>query len=235
VRASLLPVCQACRDSIIPVEGNLCAICGERMVTFSKMAVDAEPCGLCRRATPPYSRAVAFGPFEDNLREMIHLLKYSRVLPAARFLGEKLAIAANGLVPPPAGWLLVPVPLHGGKLRQRGFNQSELIARAALQRQPLGLLDTRCLLRRRETASQAGLTRHQRRENLRGAFALRETAMVRGLDVLLVDDVFTTGTTVSECARVLLRAGARSVAAVTVARVLKMGRIGIEPMESRGA
>jgi ComF family protein len=225
--ASRLPVCQTCRDAIVPVAGNLCAICGERIPTFSQLAVDAEPeiCGLCRRATPAYSRAVAYGAFEDALRETIHLLKYDRVLPAAGFLGGKLASALTQLpAPQPPGWLFVPVPLHARKLRQRGFNQSELIARAALKANPVvGVLNTKCLVRQRETIPQAGLTRHQRRENIRGAFAIRDTAAVRGRDILLVDDVFTTGTTISECARVLRRAGAASVYAATVARALKAG------------
>jgi ComF family protein len=211
------------------------------MVTFSRAfsgaQAEPEPCGMCRRATPAYSKAVAYGAFEDALREMIHLLKYDRVLPAAKFLGSKLGAALQTFpAPSSAGWLLVPVPLHASKLRQRGFNQSELIARAALKCQPVGaVLNSKCLIRRRETVPQAGLTRHQRRENLRGAFLVRDASAVQGRDVLLVDDVFTTGTTISECARVLRRAGARSVSAVTVARVLKADRIGIARVEAEKA
>jgi ComF family protein len=241
VQASRLPVCQACRESIVPIEGNLCFICGERLITFSRSFSDAQaepaPCGLCRRAAPKYSRAVAYGAFEDVLREMIHLLKYDRVLPAAKLLGNKLSHALQQTPAPNGGeWLLVPVPLHVSKLRQRGFNQAELIARAALKSRPVdATLNTKCLVRHRETIPQAGLTRHQRRENLRGAFAVRDAGAVRGRNVLLVDDVFTTGTTISECARVLLRAGARSVSAVTVARVLKADRIRIGRVEPERA
>jgi len=172
---------------------------------------------------------VAYGSFENALRETIHLLKYDRVLPAADFLGRKLSIAIAQLpAPGETDWVVVPVPLHGSKLRQRSFNQSELIARAALKRQPAPVrfrLETSILARQRETVSQAGLTRHQRRENLRGAFVVRNLSALRNRDVLLVDDVFTTGTTISECARVLLRAGARRVWAATVARTLKADRI----------
>jgi ComF family protein len=232
LRASLLPVCQDCRDAIVPIAGNLCAICGERIPAFSRVDEEAEPevCALCRRATPPYSRAIAYGAFEDALRDGIHWLKYDRVLPAANFLGGKLSAASTQLpAPQPPGWLVVPVPLHGRKLRQRGFNQSELIAKAALKRTPVvAELNTRCPVRQRETVPQAGLTRHQRRENIRGAFAVRDAAAVRGRDILLADDVFTTGTTISECARILRRAGAASVYAATVARALKADRIGME-------
>jgi len=120
--------------------------------------------------------------------------------------------------------LVVPVPLHSTKLRQRGFNQSELIARAALKVKPSagrfqlspGLLECR-----RETKSQIGLSRHQRRDNIRGAFVVTRPREMAGREVLLVDDVFTTGTTVSECARILRRAGASKVYVATVARTLK--------------
>ena len=117
---------------------------------------------------------------------------------------------------------VVPVPLHATKLRQRGFNQAELIARSMIKNQPPGLdlqLAPELLTRKRETQSQVGYTRQQRIANLRGAFAA--DIAVTGRDILLVDDVFTTGTTVSECARVLRRAGARKVWVATVARVLK--------------
>jgi len=243
LRASRLPVCQDCCDAVVPIEGSLCPVCGERILTFSRGELDAdpEPCGQCRRAAPAYSQAIAYGAFEDALRETIHLLKYDRVLPAADFLGGKLSATLLQLPATDSpGWLVVPVPLHARKLRQRGFNQSELIARAACKRFPMAVqLNTKCLVRQRETIPQAGLTRHQRRENIRGAFAVRDATTVRGRDVLLVDDVFTTGTTISECARVLLRAGAARVYAATVARVLKAApkadRIGTEKQVGEAA
>jgi ComF family protein len=119
---------------------------------------------------------------------------------------------------------VVAVPLHRAKRGQRGFNQAELVARAALKLQPsqgrLRLLE-RVLERKRDTRSQTGLTSHQRRENMRGAFMVVRPEEVQGRPVLVVDDVYTTGTTVSECARVLRRAGASKVWVATVARTLK--------------
>jgi ComF family protein len=120
--------------------------------------------------------------------------------------------------------VVVPVPLHARRLRQRGFNHSELIAQAALKPRSTGTrlaLNAKLLERRRDTQSQTGLTRHQRRENIRGAFFVAKPEGLSGQEILLVDDVFTTGTTVSECARVLLRAGASKVWVATVARTLK--------------
>ena len=119
--------------------------------------------------------------------------------------------------------VLVPVPLHASKKRQRGFNQAELAAAEAIRL--IGgntlRLESGVLVRRRNTESQIGLTRHQRRENMRGAFAVTRREAVKGREVLLVDDVFTTGTTVSECSKVLLSAGASKVWVATVARTLK--------------
>jgi ComF family protein len=160
------------------------------------------------------------------LRELIHLLKYEQVRPAANVLGRMLAEAIADLEPLFGASLplVVPVPLHSRKLRQRGFNQSELIARAAVKLTPADRrmqVSSGVLQRCRETQSQIGLSRHQRRENMRGAFAVAKSAEIAGREVLLVDDVFTTGTTVSECARVLRRAGASKVFVATVARTLK--------------
>jgi ComF family protein len=117
------------------------------------------------------------------------------------------------------------VPLYPGKRRQRGFNQAELIAQVALRAPVAGQrfqLASGILARVRDTHSQIGLTSHQRRENLRGAFAVTQPQQIAGREVVLVDDVYTTGTTASECARVLRRAGASRVWVATVARTLKM-------------
>ncbi len=187
-------------------------------------------CGLCQRLHPPFERAVAYGSYEGGLRDLIHLLKYQQVRPAAAVLGRMLAETITGLETtlPPGAIAVVPVPLHARKRAQRGFNQSELIARAALKqlaRPERFQISTDALVRRRETESQIGLTRHQRRENLRGAFAVADPERLAKRDVLLVDDVFTTGATASECARVLRRAGANRVWVTTVARTLKVSEI----------
>jgi ComF family protein len=119
--------------------------------------------------------------------------------------------------------LVVPVPLYSSKKRQRGFNQSDLIARTALKNlDPLNFqLLTDVLVRERDTVSQIGLTRPQRAENIRGAFRVAHPSRLAGHKILLVDDVLTTGTTASECARVLRKAGAESVWVATVGRTLK--------------
>jgi ComF family protein len=184
-------------------------------------------CQLCQRVDPPFERAIAYGRYDGELRDLIHLLKFQQVRPAAAVLGRMLAEKiANLEQAMPAGTIaVVPVPLHTRKQAQRGFNQAELIARGALKQLPRPKrfdLCTGVLVRRRETGSQIGLTRHQRRENLRGAFAVSDPTRILNRDILLVDDVYTTGTTASECARVLRRAGAARVWVATVARTLKI-------------
>ena len=184
-------------------------------------------CLLCQRVDPPFERAVAYGSYDGGLRDLIHVLKFQQVRPAAQVLGRVLAESIAELEKAmPVGTIgVVPVPLHKHKQGQRGFNQAEIIAREALKQlsRPKRFdLCTGVLLRRRETGSQIGLTRHQRRENMRGAFAVSDPARILDRDILLVDDVYTTGTTASECAGVLRRAGAARVWVATVARTLKI-------------
>jgi ComF family protein len=218
-----------------PIAGGVCAICGERL--FSSYAVSGvtgeSRCGLCRRVEPDFARAAAYGSYESGLRELIHLLKYGGVRPAANVLGRMLADAIAVLEPDLQAdtVVVVPVPLHRTKLRQRGFNQAELIARAAVKVSPAWDRLRLCagvLERKRETTSQIGLTTYQRRENLRGAFGVAQPELVKGREVLVVDDVYTTGATVSECARVLRRAGATKVWVATVARTLKISAQHVE-------
>jgi ComF family protein len=180
-----------------------------------------------------YERALAYGPYDGALRDLIHLLKYQRVHPAAPVLGRMLAEVIGGLAIDAERVVVVPVPLYAGKQRQRGFNQALEIAKAAMKVLPIRpspaarmdhpelRLEPERMLRIRDTQSQTGLTRHQRRENVRGAFVAVDPEKLKGATVLLVDDVFTTGTTVGECARVITRAGAEQVYVATVARVLK--------------
>ena len=211
----------------------MCSICGERVLSsYSEKDEDGlRRCPICRRIDRPFERAVAYGSYEGALREMVHLLKYNGVRPAASVLGRMLAESMAGLEAEfkQETVQVIPVPLFQAKLRQREFNQAELIAHAALRLLHKHFrLAPDTLLRTRDTHSQIGLTSHQRRENLRGAFAVARAEEVTGREVLLVDDVYTTGTTATECARVLRKAGASKVWVATVARTLKLASKNVE-------
>jgi ComF family protein len=200
----------------------LCSICGERIFGQHFAGDNGALCGACRMAAPRFRKAVAFGAYEGALRDLIHIFKYQGVRSAAPLLGRLLkhAVARIEIEEP---LLVVPVPLWPGKRRDRGFNQAEEIARAFLHSAPgSGIqLSATLLIRSRETAAQTGLTRRQRQANLRGAFAVTNPERIQGQSVLLVDDVMTTGATAGECARVLLRAGAKQVYVATVARATR--------------
>ena len=169
-------------------------------------------CGLCRRGVRGFDAAYSFGFFEGELRELIHLFKYGGVQTLVKPLGRLLSIA----LPRDAGYdVIVPMPLHWRKRWQRGFNQSELLARDLGRRTHIRVLNA--LQRVRNTASQAGLTSAKRRENVSGAFRAKKGALP-GKSVLLIDDVMTTGATAASCARALKLAGASRVTLLTLAR-----------------
>jgi ComF family protein len=185
-------------------------------------------CYPCRAVPPMFERAVAYAVYEDKLREMIHLLKYERMRGVAKLLGGLLAESILTLRAEAARELVVvSVPLFPAKERQRGYNQSELLADAAIAELHRVVPEWRLrranlLLRRRDTASQFELSARGRRRNLEGAFGVDADQFPIGCEVLLIDDIYTTCTTARECARVLRRAGARKVWVATLARAQKV-------------
>jgi len=222
IRFSRVPVCDGCLNSLALADVNACAVCGEALDFASTEA--RLLCAVCRRVPPRFDFAISFGSYDGALRSLVHLFKYEQLRPVANVLGAKLAqaISLRGIAEKQSV-LTIPVPLHRAKRRQRGFNQTELIARSALRHLERSRFELHNgLLRRvRATVAQTGLTRHQRRENVRGAFVVSAPERVRDRSVMVVDDVYTTGTTLDECARVLRAAGAEHVVVATVARVYR--------------
>jgi ComF family protein len=203
--------CPDCWSSLIPVEPPFCPQCGEPSPAIEGL------CGVCRKGDHAFDFARSALLFTDTLREIIHHLKYSDRISLAKPVGDLLKECLDR--EPFTGSLILPVPLHRSRARNRGFNQAELIAAR------LGRPIARGLLRRRKnTPSQTGLSRSQRKRNLAGAFAVNQPI---GGSVIVVDDVYTTGSTMNEIARTLKRAGAQRVEVLTVARVASEGPLSI--------
>jgi ComF family protein len=182
-------------------------------------------CSPCRMAPPEFERAVAYAVYQDELREMVHLLKYERMSAVAKPLGKMLARTIEMLEPETGKDLLVvAVPLFRSKERERGYNQAVLISDAALvelkkSRPGWRFRATHDVIRRvKDTRSQFELTPKGRRRNLQGAFAVADGSALAGREVLLVDDIYTTGATARACSRVLRQAGASRVWVATVSR-----------------
>jgi len=172
-------------------------------------------CALCRGGLRGFDAAYCFGAYEGTLRELIHLYKYGRV----RTLWQPLAGLLAAALPLDERFdAVTPVPLHWRKQWQRGFNQSDLLARAIARRR--GIPVVAALRRTRATQPQAGLSNTRRRSNVAAAFRCRRGAQtLAGKRVLLIDDVMTTGSTAAACARALKQAGAAGVVLLTLARV----------------
>jgi len=210
---SRVPVCRACLSAPEPLAAEFfCVSCRTPFQNHFPLDADGR-CAMCRSGLRGFDFAYCFGAYEGTLRELIHLYKYSRMRPLARPLGNLLAAA---LPRDQAFDAVVAVPLHWLRKWQRGFNQSELLARGIARR--CGIPVRHPVRRRRATRAQAGLSNTRRRENVAGAFAAKP-GKVRGMRILLVDDVMTTGATASACARALKQAGAQSVTLLTLARV----------------
>jgi len=210
---SRVPVCRACLAKPEPLLAeHFCVQCHAPFA--SRYPLDEEGrCGLCRRGVRGFDAAYSFGFYEAELRDLLHLFKYGRIQTLAKPLGRFLALA---LPRESAFDVIVPMPLHWRKRWQRGFNQSDLLARELSRRVNIPVM--RALRRVRFTSAQAGLTNAKRRLNVSGAFRPKRERSLDGKRVLLIDDVMTTGATAASCARALKIAGAREVTLLTVAR-----------------
>jgi competence protein ComFC len=207
-------VCQHCRMEVCWIKPPFCRTCG---LPFEGEITASFRCAHCQDLDLQFDWARASTVARGPVLEAIHRYKYRRQLWFEEFLAALLlAEAVPALNAADWDWL-IPVPLHPVKEREREFNQAERMARRLSKAAGIPL-ETRLLRRVRATRTQTLLTRSERMENMRQAFALRPSVSLKGRRCLLVDDVFTTGSTTSACAQVLRQAGAATVAVWTVAR-----------------
>lgn len=221
-----LGVCRDCWSKVEPWEGIACQQCGLPIV--SERAADSAHvlCGACRAGDRGFDLARAFGIYRGNLRLLILQLKFRRRERLGRRLGSFLGHACKQLegIDKERPLLAVPVPLFRSREKERGFNQARLLAEGLshhLAWTSCGLklkVESGLLVRTRATLPQAGLKFRARKENVRGAFAVARPEPVRGRQIVLVDDVMTTGATLSACASTLKKGGAGKVFALALAR-----------------
>ena len=204
--------CDRCAAGIAFIDSPLCCTCG---IMFISRAGEDHLCGNCIESLPRFDRARAAGVYAGTLRNAIHRFKYRGDLLFAKPLGQLLAEHGRRLLNLDALDLIVPVPLHRRRLRQRGYNQSLELARHLGACWGIAVAPE-WLVRNRETPQQTTLSLHERSRNVRGAFTWTGPAL-SDKRVLLVDDVYTSGATADECAGVLKKSGAGAVEVLTLA------------------
>jgi ComF family protein len=229
VRHLVMPgICFACHQSLPPGQDDFCASCRDQLIGDTQSTcprcsstvgphVDcSDGCPKCRDESFAFERAVRLGPYDGLLREVILAMKQPGHDALAEAVGESWSQQAAVRLGDMGAEMVVAIPLHWRRHWQRGFNQSELLARAWADRLRIPLRSS-WLRRIRATPRQTYLSGAARRENVKGAFRASRRAKFQGRSVLLVDDVLTTGSTMNEAARTLRRAGARSVIAAVLA------------------
>jgi ComF family protein len=217
-------LCANCLAQLIRVESPLCVRCG---IPFKSRQGQDHHCGACLAADNQFGLARAALVYDRIITEVIHCFKYKGKIQLAGPLGELLLTAFMFFWDKDSIDMILPVPLHPGRFRRRGFNQAHLLIRNWPDMADRGFCDLAplrierdVLIRKTPTAPQTGLGRAQRAVNIKNAFDLRREETIVNKRVLLIDDVYTTGATVNECARLLLSGGARQVDVLTLARAV---------------
>ena len=216
VEGSLLPdVCDGCFEKLPLVRGDACLRCGMPVGPYTALH-GGRYCAWCKDKAAQFRWGVACGTHEGGLRTLVHAFKYGRKMYLWKTLGMLLAARVRSALPADAFDAVAPVPLHRLRVRERGFDQSLLLAEAVSA--ATGKPVARVLVRTKNTPSITRQSRAQRQRTVSGAFGLRRKAGVSGKKLLLVDDVMTSCATAAECARVLKAGGAKEITVAVVAR-----------------
>ncbi|MCK5286929.1 MAG: ComF family protein [Thermodesulfovibrionia bacterium] len=200
------PICRDCWEGIAPYRGPLCRTCGKPLVSEESIN-----CGDCLKEEPAFTWARSYGLYEGTLRVAVNLFKYYRIKRLSLPLSEMVC-----KITIPRADVIIPVPLFKKKIRQREFNQSALLAKHFSDNTGAALI-LNCISRDKETMPQVGLNARERRKNVRNAFRITNEHLIEDKNVILVDDVFTTGATMRECSKMLKKAGAGNIYGVTIA------------------
>ena len=203
-------LCPSCRELLSPIRENYCLICGAPMIDYS--------CPYCSEKDFVFDIARSAFIYQSPVRELIHNFKYNAFLAPASFFSQAIMEIPEADKFAYNFDLITAVPLHRVRKRERGYNQSELIAKKLAIKWNIPYAEP--VKRYLPTPSQTTLNAEERFNNLKNAFRLKKNADVKGKKIILVDDVFTTGTTVNEVSRVLKEAGASKVAVLTAARAI---------------
>lgn len=207
-------ICGDCREKVRVIDGAFCSRCG---IPYDGAITGAFECGECKDVDLKFDAARAAVRVNAFMLDVVHRYKYGRALWLEKFLGDYLVEAAAPELREDHWDFIVPVPLHSVKQREREFNQAERLARYLGDATGIPV-NTKVLKRITPTESQTRLSRTERAENVRKAFALRGAVDLKGARIVIVDDILTTGATTSACAGVMKKAGASAIQVWTVAR-----------------
>ena len=215
-----VPICRECLASFERVPAITCEICGLPLAGLAQKEERPRLCPACEEKTYAFDCARSFAIYQGLLVQAILLLKFEQIEPLGVWFAEQLAELAQREGEKLAADVVVPVPLHRQRERERGYNQAALISKPLAKRLRLPHKAV-LLMRTRARPDKRILSLEERWESVRGAFATRPGGKVDNLRALLVDDVLTTGATLDACARALREAGAKSVVGLTVARAVR--------------
>lgn len=213
-------LCEKCKSTVSPDDSPACFVCGEP-IDGSLSSAGITRCGDCRIKPPPFDITVFAFRYEGSGRNLIHRFKFNgRTRLAETILAPILCARLQRRVKMDEIDMIIPVPLHHRRLLKRGFNQSYLLAREIGTTFSIGVASN-IIYRKTSTAAQFSKTRAQRKANVRNIFKLLNPEALKGKRILLVDDIMTTGATMSETSRILKKRGAKLVVCAVAARAAK--------------
>ncbi|OEU71321.1 MAG: hypothetical protein BA863_08150 [Desulfovibrio sp. S3730MH75] len=208
-------ICEECSDEIIEKASNSCTLCG---VNISTLENKEQLCADCLKDSPPHKRFYYYGPYDGLLRRLILDWKFRSSFGYGSVLSQLATHTAQEISEDSRPDIIIPVPLHPSRLRERGFNQSVVLGSSVAKALGTKFSD-HALVRVRKTTPQTELSKNERAENMEKAF-IADSSIIADKKILLIDDVYTTGATSRECTRVLYKAGAQQVEVLVLAKPL---------------